>query len=148
MIKRVKGNLVKLALEGNYDIIIHGCNCFCKMNRGLALEIAKAFPEAKNADDRTLVGDVYKLGDYSRANIKRLRLTVVNLYTQYEEGENFEYTALGIGLRTLVSGLQGDEVIAMPLIGAGINRGKSNEIYKIIAKEFDTFDLTLIEHTL
>lgn len=39
----IDGNLITLALEGKFDIITHGCNCFCTMGAGIAPQIAKAF---------------------------------------------------------------------------------------------------------
>ena len=33
----VKGDLIKSAKEGQFDVIIHGCNCFNTMGAGIAL---------------------------------------------------------------------------------------------------------------
>ena len=149
MIKELKGDLIQLAKAGNFDVIIHGCNCFgSSSQKGISKRIFQEFPQAMIADSKTNKGDVYKLGDYSHCYIKPLRLTIVNLYTQFEEGNNFEYTALGIGLRNLASSLDGDEIIGMPLIGSGINRGIAIEIKRIIAKELDTFNLTIIHQII
>lgn len=38
--KVITGNLIKLAINGDFDVIIHGCNCFCKMGAGIAKQIA------------------------------------------------------------------------------------------------------------
>mgnify|MGYP001795501660 FL=1 len=37
--KTIKGDLVKLAIKGEFDLIIHGCNCFCTMGAGIAKTI-------------------------------------------------------------------------------------------------------------
>ena len=37
MIKYIKGDLIKLAQKGKFDIIAHGCNCFCTMGAGIAI---------------------------------------------------------------------------------------------------------------
>jgi len=144
MIKKIKGNFMELVEKGEFDVIIHGCNCFGDMSRGINKLITDKFPEAKQADSKTAKGDVYKLGDYSYVKIKSKNLTIVNMYTQYEVGETFEYTALGIGLRYLANMLGGDESIGMPLIGCGVNRGKAKEVEKIIARELDTFNVTIV----
>ena len=34
--KEIEGNLISLALAGNFDVIAHGCNCFCTMQSGIA----------------------------------------------------------------------------------------------------------------
>ena len=52
----IEGNLIKLATCGRFDIIIHGCNCFCNMNAGFAKSIKFNFPEAYLADAQTIKG--------------------------------------------------------------------------------------------
>lgn len=39
--KEIKGDLLKLAKEGLFDIIIHGCNTKRTFGAGIALQIAK-----------------------------------------------------------------------------------------------------------
>jgi len=41
--KEVNGDLIKMALNGDFDVISHGCNCFCTMGNGIAPQMAKAF---------------------------------------------------------------------------------------------------------
>ena len=41
--QEVEGDLIKLALKGNFDVIVHGCNCFCTMKAGIAPLMAKTF---------------------------------------------------------------------------------------------------------
>jgi O-acetyl-ADP-ribose deacetylase (regulator of RNase III) len=43
-IKYVKGNIITLAKEGEFDVIAHGCNCFCNFGAGLARDIKREFP--------------------------------------------------------------------------------------------------------
>ena len=42
-ISYVDGDLIKLALSGKFDVIVHGCNCFCTMGAGIAPQMAEAF---------------------------------------------------------------------------------------------------------
>lgn len=51
--KTTRGDLIKLAKKGKFDIIVHGCNCFCEMGAGIARQIKKTFPEAYRADMET-----------------------------------------------------------------------------------------------
>ena len=44
--KIIEGDLIQLALDGEFDLIIHGCNCFCSMGAGIAKSIREIFPEA------------------------------------------------------------------------------------------------------
>ncbi len=62
-ISEIKGNLIELALENKFDVIAHGCNCFCKMKAGIAIKMAETF--ACNLFDKELkgVGDINKLGN-------------------------------------------------------------------------------------
>ena len=88
VMKKIKGDLMKLALNGDFDVIVHGCNCFCAMGKGIALTIKKVFPEAYQADLKTVKGDKGKLGHYSSATVQRNghQITVINAYTQYNYG--------------------------------------------------------------
>ena len=97
---KIKGDLIKLAIKGDFDVIIHGCNCFCTMGAGIAKSIKAAFPEAYKADMETLKGDKEKLGNFSAANIKRngQEITIVNAYTQYHYG--------GTGIKVDYSAIQ------------------------------------------
>lgn len=67
----VSGDLLQLAVDGHFDVIIHGCNCQCQMGKGIALAIKRRFPEAYAADCRTAKGDVAKLGTISVAEVDR-----------------------------------------------------------------------------
>lgn len=42
----INDDLIDLAKNGNFDVIIHGCNCFCTMCAGIAKVIKQEFPEA------------------------------------------------------------------------------------------------------
>jgi O-acetyl-ADP-ribose deacetylase (regulator of RNase III) len=41
--QEIEGDLIKLALQGTFDVIAQGCNCFCTMGAGLAPQMAKTF---------------------------------------------------------------------------------------------------------
>jgi O-acetyl-ADP-ribose deacetylase (regulator of RNase III) len=45
--KVVRGDLVKLALDGRFEVIIYGCNCQPVMDAGIAKAIKQAFPEER-----------------------------------------------------------------------------------------------------
>ena len=40
----IKGDLIDLAIEGKFDLIVHGCNCFNTMGKGIAKSIRQNFP--------------------------------------------------------------------------------------------------------
>mmetsp|Transcript_48489 Transcript_48489/g.117305 ORF Transcript_48489/g.117305 Transcript_48489/m.117305 type:complete len:196 (+) Transcript_48489:130-717(+) len=73
--KVVHGDLLKLAMNGEFDVIVHGCNCFCQMGAGIARSIRHKFPQAYIEDIQTIKGDKSKLGTYtvSIVDVKRMR---------------------------------------------------------------------------
>lgn len=97
--KRREGDLLQYARDGVFDVIVHGCNCFCTMGAGIANQIKHQFPEAYQADVQTAKGDRGKLGSCSSATIEGQygACRVVNAYTQYQyrgKGVKVDYDAL------------------------------------------------------
>jgi O-acetyl-ADP-ribose deacetylase (regulator of RNase III) len=41
--QEIEGDLIKLATQGTFDVITHGCNCFCTMGAGIAPQMALVF---------------------------------------------------------------------------------------------------------
>lgn len=146
-----KGDLIQLARDGHFDVIVHGCNCHCAMGAGIAKQIKKYFPEAWQADQQTKAGDKAKLGTYSFAEIKNTanRLTVINAYTQYDfsgTGVLVDYSAL----RKVFSQIKnefGGRRIAYPKIGAGLAKGDWEIISGLIDQELESEDHTLVEYS-
>jgi O-acetyl-ADP-ribose deacetylase (regulator of RNase III) len=144
-----KGDLLKLALDGRFDVIVHGCNCMCQMGAGNARSIKKQFPEAFEADQRTIGGDRGKLGTITTADITRARasFTIVNAYTQYDyrpPGPNVNYDAIRAALREIKRRFAGKR-IGYPKIGAGLAGGDWSRIAAIIDEELAGEDHTCIE---
>ncbi|PIE63101.1 MAG: phosphatase [Desulfobacter postgatei] len=134
--KCVKGDLIQLALEGQFDLIIHGCNCFCTMGAGIAKQIRTHFPKAWEADLGTQSGDRSKLGSYSKARVNTPSgsLYVINAYTQYHysgQGQLADYDAIAKVFTTLKKQFSGHRM-GYPKIGAGLAKGDWNIISKII----------------
>ena len=150
MISILKGDLVQFALTGRFDVIIHGCNCFCTMGAGIARLIRDNFPEAYQADLKTRMGEKEKLGTYSLARIERNDniFTVVNGYTQYDfsgHGVLVDYGAV----RKLFAGIKNNfenQKIGYPKIGAGLAKGNWEMISDIINEELQGEDHTLVEY--
>ncbi|WP_339501766.1 hypothetical protein, partial [Pseudomonas canadensis] len=95
----VRGDLLHLARQGDFDVIIHGCNCQCAMGKGIALAIKQQFPAAYAADLATAKGSAAKLGTYSSASLETDAgtLTIVNAYTQFHwngPGVKVDYDAI------------------------------------------------------
>lgn len=112
--KYVKGNLLDLAEQGKFDIVVQGCNCQNTMGSGLAKEIRERYPKAYIADQVTQKGDPDKLGCFTQSHVNGTRyehplqdfgftefeagpdvkdcrkiaysFTILNAYTQYAYG--------------------------------------------------------------
>jgi O-acetyl-ADP-ribose deacetylase (regulator of RNase III) len=70
--KIIKGDIIKLAQQGQFDVIVHGCNCFCTMGSGIAKAVKSCFPIAFQVDLKTQKGEKAKLGTYSSATVEML----------------------------------------------------------------------------
>ena len=135
----IEGDLITLALKGQFDVIVHGCNCFCTMGAGIARVIQDEFPEAYAADLVTVKGDRSKLGDFSFATVKRneRQITIVNGYTQFHfHGESVlvDYDAVQNVFKKVKQQFSGKR-IGYPKIGAGLAGGDWEKIAKIIDRE-------------
>jgi len=145
----LKGDLIQFTLAGRFDVIIHGCNCFCTMGAGIAKLIRDNFPEAYQADLETVVGNKEKLGTYSLARIKRNGniFTIVNGYTQYDfsgQGPLVDYGAIQ-KLFSMIKKDFSNQKIGYPKIGAGLAKGDWEVISDIINKELDGEDHALVK---
>jgi len=146
--KIVKGNLLDMALNGDFDVIVHGCNCFCNFGAGIALQIAERFPEAYERDKVTKIGDKTKLGTITHCRIVRngKLFRIVNAYTQYGTNASViqcDYNALQNAFE-LIAILFDGERIGYPKIGAGLAGGDWNIISEIIDKALEGQDHTLV----
>ncbi|MBD2769510.1 macro domain-containing protein [Hymenobacter sp. BT664] len=144
-----KGDLVRKAKAGEFDVIVHGCNCFCTMGAGIAKTIKQVFPAAYEADLATPVGDKAKLGHYTVANVQvgGKALTILNAYTQYHwqgRGRKADYDALRQVFRRIKQEYAGQR-IGYPAIGAGLAGGEWPVIAAIIEEELAGEDHVFVE---
>lgn len=145
--KIAHGNLLDMAVAGDFDAIVHGCNCHCTMGAGIAKQIAKRFPLAFDADKLTKYGDLSKLGTYSSALIekKKTKFIIVNAYTQFRYWgiRNVDYVAIRSVFNKIHKNFNGFR-IGYPKIGAGLAGGDWEIISKIIDEELDGQNHTLV----
>lgn len=144
--KEIKGDLVKLAGEGVFDVIVHSTNCFCCMGAGIAKQIRITTPEVYHDDMLTVPGDRKKLGTI-RSVITHLSYTVVNAYIQYGYGSggvHVSYDAVRSAMKKTKEAFTGGERIGLPLIGAGLAGGDWAVIKDIIDEELNGLDVTVV----
>ena len=145
-----EGDLIRKAQDGEFDLIAHGCNCFCTMGAGIAKGIKTSFPAAFKADKATRKGEKKKLGTCSFASINRngSPLIVVNAYTQFDwrgQGVKVSYDAIRSCMKWIKKKYSGKR-IGLPKIGAGLAGGDWNLISNIIDEELSEEDVTLVKY--
>lgn len=170
MYQEVEGDLIKLAFNGEFDVITHGCNCLCQMGAGIAPQMAKAFGCDKfKMEGDEYHGDINKLGtiDYKTlwyedndhwtpypdegGEWTTHKLTVVNSYSQYKYGGNhtdgvnkpLDYEALTLCLRKINHTFKGKH-IGLPQIGCGLAGGDWNVVKQIIQEELRDCRVTVV----
>ncbi len=146
----INGDLIQLAKEGVFDIIVHGCNCFNTMGAGIAKQIKSNFPEAYKADLKTTKGDKEKLGNYSSVIVDQgtKNFTIINAYTQYSwygAGVKVDYSAIRSVFRQINNKYK-DKCIGIPLIGAGLAGGNWDRIQNTINYEVTDSNITVVKY--
>jgi len=147
----IKGDIIALAKQGKFDVVVHGCNCFNTMGAGVAKLIRNTFPEAWQADQATEKGDRTKLGTYTKAEILLAnghQLIVINAYTQYHYGGGgklVDYEALKRVFEAIAHDFP-DKHIAYPAIGAGLAGGDWNKISTLINEALKNHQHTFVEY--
>lgn len=153
--KEIKGNLITLAKNGEFDIIGHGCNMRGVMGAGLALQIKKEIPKAYKAymaDKQN-----YALGSYSKAEVtfNENKFVVLNIYSQMFTGkpldkkDTFEirYQAIETAFKKIDQDFQ-NQHIGVPQIGAGLAGLDWNIVKNIITTVSKNNDITFVYYNL
>ena len=163
MLKHTKGNLLDLAEQGQFNVIVQGCNCQNTMASGIAKEIRERYPETYNKDtywdsvaSNPMGSDrIWKLGNYTELTVVAPKtanvFVIVNAYTQFNylpRGiDHFEYESFKLILRKL-SKIYSDKNFGFPYIGMGLAGGDKSRIVPMIedfAKSLNGGTATLVE---
>lgn len=169
MVKEIIGDI----FQSEVNVIIHQANCYHTMGGGIAKVIADNYPEAKDADDKTPIGEK-KLGSYSFAFVDSGKKLIFNMYSQgkYGRGKRFtDYDAMISGFEAIKKFLESDEfkkyldyydddnliysnniqdfqksiVLGVPyLIGCGLAGGDWKVVENIINMSFKDFKYPLV----
>ncbi len=150
----VKGDLLKLAKAGSFDIVVHGANCQSTMNSGIARQIKEQFPQAFYADLDDRRSPENKLGTCTYAYIDDYGFTIMNAYTQLtfnrkgeEFKDRFEYEAFDQILNHFKK-YHSDKRFGFPYIGMGLAGGNPTRILKQLSgfSAEITGTVTLVEY--
>ncbi len=160
MYKEINGDLIELAVNGEFDVIAHGCNCFCTMGAGIAVRMKEVFAchlfFLERAEHK---GDINKLGQIEHHVVNKnnlfwppmKELTVVNAYTQYHYGKigatatdlPLNYSAITLCMKKINHIFKGKHV-GLPKIGATLAGGDWEKIKQIIKQELKDCDVTVV----
>lgn len=165
MIQYKTGNVITEFEKGDYQLLLHGCNCFHTMGSGIAKAIKDRYPEAYDADKRTVYGDYNKLGTVSYIRLENNVVVddshimtsphsvndtkykyIINCYTQYSYGTDMphlNYPALEMCFDKIASIFPYCHKIIMGKIGCVRAGGDWEVVSKIINKYFE--DVTVYE---
>lgn len=154
--KEVNDNLINMALNGDFDVIAHGCNCFNTQNSGIARSLRDVWEGIYVIDCLTKKGDYNKLGTYSifSTNINKntdkepVALHVLNCYTQFDYGRDkgklyVNYDAIAMCMDKINHHYKGLK-IGLPMIGCGLANGDWNIVKKIIETRLKDMDVTIV----
>lgn len=170
MIQQITGNLIEMAQDSHFDVITHGCNCFCTMGTGIALGMKHRFgcndPELFKLESPKHAGNINKLGCIEDREVEivkwfdaglqheLVKLVVINSYTQYYYGQKgyqfgrynipLDYDALALCLRKINHKYSGKH-IGMPPIGATHGGGEWKKILGIITTELKDMNVTIVK---
>ena len=152
MQKIVNGDIIEMAVEGKFDIIVHGCNCFNTMGSGIARQIKTVFPQAYEIDCQSIRGSKDKLGSFTYAtvhltNARKSKIIIANAYTQYNYGKGglyVDYDAVENSMKLIDAYFPLKLSVAYPKIGAGLAGGDWSIIDPILRNAFSRRDQTLV----
>lgn len=154
--KIIKGDLISLALAGEFDVIAHGCNCMSTQASGIAKQMVANFQTNNHTlyplENPLLKGHINKLGQIQFAE-RAPGVIVVNMYTQYRYGRNYtdgqykpiDYEALKLCCKKLNHIFAGQKV-GLPWIGTGLAGGDKSIVEQIFKDTLTDVDLTIVEY--
>jgi O-acetyl-ADP-ribose deacetylase (regulator of RNase III) len=142
----IYGDLIKMAKEGQFDLIAHGCNCKKNMGAGIAKTIAGKFPIAYKVDveSTSKMGEISICEDYDEC-------IIINAYTQVYPGKNghgkdtefHRYEAIRSCMKEINKQFP-EKHIGLPMIGCGLAGLQWNKVKKIIKEELQNLDVTVV----
>jgi len=140
--KVITGNLLTLASAGEFDAIMHGCNCFHGEDSGIAGQIWEKYPDARLVSEQDHEsGNFDAFGEFS--TVYTGDFSIINAYTQYFSGRSFYMPAFISILQKVNTDFSGSS-IGIPAIGCGIGGSTLDEVLPMILKHAPNINWTLV----
>lgn len=162
--QEIKGDLISFSKEGIFDVIVHGCNCFCTQGKGLAKQMVEVYQTDTFPMEQKFRGNINKLGTIDFESFtdtgevirkstvddlkdKDVLVIVVNAYTQYryDRIKPVDYDAITLCLKKINFIFKGKH-IGLPKIGCGLAGGDWSIVKDIILTELKDCDVSVIEY--
>ena len=144
MITNLDINIFECTAQG----IIHQANCQNTMGSGIAKQIREKYPEAYEADCKTIAGDYKKLGTFSWVKAHDGKY-IYNCYSQFRYGReqrHTNYEAIYTGLTSIKEHASKNELTTLSLphnMGCMLCGGSWNIVRAIIQDIFLDSDINL-----
>lgn len=158
MLNEIDGDLIELAKQGEFDLIGHGCNCFCIQGAGIAVQMNKNFGTGFYSryplEHFSQKGNPDKLGKIEACAWYNndVFFEVLNIYTQWlpgvpnHTGIPLDYAALEKAMRTINFKYQRKH-LGIPWIGCGLAGGDQKVVRQIISANCLDMDVTIVNYT-
>lgn len=169
--KEIKGDMIELALKGQFDVIGHCTNAMCVMGGGIAVPMKNMFMCNKYPmEELSTRGDINKLGqidwgihgiqngnlngNYEYKSLPRKDfVAVVNMYGQYNYGYSdnkppLDYEALRLCMRKMNFIFKGKKIGLPYVIGCGLAGGNKEFVTRMIKDEFFDCDVTMVNFSI
>lgn len=145
--EEIQGDMILLALSGEYDVTCHCCNCFNTQGAGIALQMNKTFDTLGfPLEQKKYKGDYNKLGQIDWEFNEEHNISVVNCYAQYAYGRdkrNLDYHALALCLKKINHTFKGKHLITYRM-GCSLAGGDWKIVKSIMEKALKDMDVTVV----
>lgn len=144
--KIVYGDLLKMGERGEFDVIIHDCNCVCIPDTELGKRIMAKYPSVQTADFSAPKADGSKPGTYSVAKVSDA-LTVINAYVRFNNGnkvicfQTLEKLCHAINIDPILK----DKRIGIALSNTNVDDFNLLTAMGIISDKLQLHDITLVD---
>lgn len=146
MFKYVVGNI----LDTECKYILNPVNCVGTMGKGLALQIAKAYPESIEPYKEDCKKDLLNIGQLTSFKAKNGK-TIIHFPTKYHWKNPSKYSYIEAGLKDLVYHIKHDKQdtthlsFAIPPLGCGLGGLDYNIVNELIQHYLNEFKTIIFE---